>query len=57
MLCDFLYEEQNKAKKYVREGELYGWKDVAMWKDFKPPYLLEAIWAEYIQHVMSKHFV
>jgi hypothetical protein len=38
-----LYEAQNKAKKYVRKRELSGWKDVAMWKDFKPPYLLEAI--------------
>jgi hypothetical protein len=30
---------QNKAKKYAKERELLGWKDVTVWKDFRPPYI------------------
>jgi hypothetical protein len=47
-LCDFWYEMQKKAKEYTKEKELLGWKDVVVWKDFKLPYLLKAIWVEYI---------
>ena len=31
-----------------KKRELPGWKEVAGWKDFKPPYVLEAMWTEYI---------
>jgi hypothetical protein len=30
---------------------------VAVWRDFRSMYVLEAIWAEYIQHMTSKCFV
>jgi hypothetical protein len=39
---------QKKAKEYMKEKELLGWKDVVVWKDFKLPYVLKAIWVEYI---------
>jgi len=32
------------------------WNDIAVWKDFRLPYILENLWVEYIQHVMSEHF-
>ena len=40
-LCDILYKVQKKAKKYVNERELSN--DISVWKDFRPPYVLEAI--------------
>ena len=43
-LRDFWYESQKKAKKTVRDKGLQGWNDVAIWRDFKPPYILEDIW-------------
>jgi hypothetical protein len=43
-----LYRAQKKAKKYLKERELSRWKDVKVWKDFKPLYVLEAVWAGYI---------
>jgi hypothetical protein len=55
-LRDFWYEAKKKARKYVRENSLPGWNDMAVWKDFKPLYIIEDTWAEYIQHVMSEHF-
>jgi hypothetical protein len=55
-LRDFWFEAQNKSKKYARENVIPGLNDMAVWKDFWPPYILEKIWAEYIQHVMSKRF-
>ena len=30
---------------------------MVIWKDFRPPYVLEAVWVEYIQQVMSDHFM
>jgi hypothetical protein len=41
----------------MKEQELLGWKEVTIWKDFRPMYVSEAVWAEYIQHVSSKNFV
>jgi hypothetical protein len=26
-------------------------------EDFRPSYILEAVWAEYVQHMMSERFV
>jgi hypothetical protein len=43
---DFWYEVQKKAKKYMKERELSSWNEVAVQKDFKPPYVLEGVWAE-----------
>ena len=37
-----------KSKKYAREIALPGWNDVTIWKDFRPPYIPENIWAKYI---------
>jgi hypothetical protein len=31
-------------KKNARENALRGWNDVAVWKDFKPPYIPKNIW-------------
>jgi hypothetical protein len=32
-----------KEKTYVKERNLPGWKDVAVWRDFRSMYVLEAI--------------
>jgi hypothetical protein len=45
-LRDFWYKAQKKAKKYMKERELLGWNDMVVWKDFKPPYILEVVWVE-----------
>jgi hypothetical protein len=45
-----------KAKKYVRDNGLQGWNDVVVWRDFKPPYIPEDIWPQYIEHVTSERF-
>jgi len=56
-LSDFWYEMQKKAKKFTKERELLGWKKVAVWKDFRHPYISEVMWVECIQHVTSDHFI
>jgi hypothetical protein len=45
-----------KPKIYARDNGLQGWNDVAVWRNFKPPYIQEDIWPQYIQHVMSERF-
>jgi hypothetical protein len=40
----------------MKERELLGWNDVIFWKDFRPSYISEDVWVEYIQHVMSARF-
>jgi hypothetical protein len=50
-LHDFWYETQKKAKKYTKEKELSGWKDMVVLKDFRPLYISQAVWVKYIQHV------
>ena len=35
--------QRNIQKKRCRPG----WEDVAMWRDFRPPHVLEAIWDAY----------
>jgi len=42
-LRDFWYEAQKKSKKYAKKSALPGWNDVTIWKDFRPPYILENI--------------
>jgi hypothetical protein len=55
-LRDFWYEAQKKANTYTREREIPAWNDMAIWKNFRPPYISKAIWADYIQHMTSAHF-
>jgi hypothetical protein len=38
----------------MKERELLGWKNVKVWKDFRPLYVSDAVWIEYIQQVMSE---
>jgi hypothetical protein len=40
----------------VRDNGLQGWNDVVVWRDFKPPYIPEDIWPQYIEHVTSERF-
>jgi hypothetical protein len=40
----------------MRDKGLQGWNDVAVWRDFKPLYIMGDIWPQYIQHLMSKWF-
>ena len=47
---------RKKPKKYARDNYLQGWNDVAVWRDLRPPYILEDIWPQNIQHVTSKRF-
>jgi len=45
-----------KVKKYVKEKELLGWNDEAVWKELRSSYVSETVWMEYIQHVASTRF-
>jgi hypothetical protein len=55
-LCDFWYDTQKKTKRYARDNGLEGWNEVAVWREFKPPFISGDIWATYIEHVMSERF-
>jgi hypothetical protein len=44
-------------KKIYEKRKISGWKEVVLWKDFRPSYVLEAMWEKYIQHMTSKHFM
>jgi hypothetical protein len=55
-LCDFWYDTQKKEKRYARDDGLEGWNDVAVWREFKPPFISGDIWAAYIEHMMSERF-
>jgi hypothetical protein len=46
-----------KSMKYVKGRKFSSWKDVVVWKDFRPSYASKAVWEEYIQHVISKSFM
>jgi hypothetical protein len=52
----FGIKHRKKLKKYTRDNTLPGWNDVVVWRDFRSPYILEDIWVQYIQHVMSERF-
>jgi hypothetical protein len=54
--CMIFGMTQKRPKKYTRGNGLQGWNDVAVWRDFKPQYILGDIWPQYIEHVMSKWF-
>jgi hypothetical protein len=55
-LHDFWYKVKKNQKKYAKERELSGLKDMAVWKDFRPSYILEVVWAKHIQHVTPTRF-
>jgi hypothetical protein len=55
-LRDFWYDTQKKTKRYAKDNNLEGWNEVAVWREFKPPFILRDIWAAYIEHVMSERF-
>jgi hypothetical protein len=40
----------------MRDKGLQGWNDVAVWRDFKPIYILVDIWPQYLEHVMFEQF-
>jgi hypothetical protein len=47
---------KKKAKRYARDNGLEGWNEVAVWLEFKPPFISGDIWAAYIEHVTSERF-
>jgi hypothetical protein len=55
-LRDFWYDTYKKAKRYARDNDLEGWNQVAVWQEFKPPFISGDIWAAYIEHVTSERF-
>jgi hypothetical protein len=55
--CVIFGMNHKKSQKNTRcLNGIQGWNDMADWRDFKPPYILEDIWPQYIQHVMSERF-
>jgi len=52
-LRDFWYDTK-KAKRYARDNGLEGWNEVAIWREFKAPFISGDIWMQYIEHVMSE---
>ena len=37
--------DMKRRKKNASDNDLQGWNDVAVCRDFRPPYILEDIWA------------
>jgi hypothetical protein len=54
--CVIFGMTKKKAKRYVRDNGLEGWNEVAVWREFKPLFILGDIWTTYIEHVISKRF-
>jgi len=46
--------QKKKAKRYARDNGLEGWNEVAIWWEFKSPFILGDIWTQYIEHVTSE---
>jgi hypothetical protein len=55
-LRDFWYDTQKKSKRYESDNDLQGWNEVAVWREFKPPFISGDIWTTYIEHVTSEWF-
>jgi len=55
-LRDFWYDTQKKAKRYARDNGLKGWNGVAVWQEFKPPFISGDIWTQYIEHMTPERF-
>jgi hypothetical protein len=45
-----------KIKKTCEGYGLEGWNEVAVWREFKPPFISGEIWTAYIEHVTSERF-
>ena len=54
--CVMFGTTQKKAKRYVRDNGLEGWNEVAVWREFKQPFISGNIWMTYIDHVTSERF-
>ncbi|KAJ6947721.1 hypothetical protein NC651_002174 [Populus alba x Populus x berolinensis] len=52
----FWYKAQKKEKTNARDKGLQGWNDIAVWRDFKPIYILVDIWLQYLEHIKSEWF-
>lgn len=39
-----VWGQEKKSKKFAKEKGLSCWDDVLVWMDFRPPYILEALW-------------
>jgi hypothetical protein len=52
----FTMKRRKKPKKYARDNSLQGWNDLAVWRDFRLPYIPKNIWPQYIHQVMSERF-
>jgi hypothetical protein len=52
--CVIFGMTKKKAKRYARDNGLEGWNEVAVWWEFKPPFILGDIWTQYIEHVTSE---
>jgi hypothetical protein len=55
-LCDVWYDTRKKLKRHARENGLEGWNEVAVWREFKLPFISGDIWTAYIEHVTSERF-
>ena len=40
----FDMKHKKKPKQYARDNGLQDWKDVVVWRDFKPPNIPRDIW-------------
>ena len=47
---------KKKTKRYERDNGLEGWNEVAVWREFKLPFISGDIWAAYIEHVTFEWF-
>ena len=45
-----------KKNQNARDNGFEGWNEVAVWREFKPPFISEEIWTTYIEHVTSERF-
>jgi len=54
--CMIFSMKHKKRQKNARNNDLQGWNDVAVWRDFKSLDILDDIWPQYIEHVMSERF-
>jgi len=51
-----LYDTKRKSKRHARDNGLEGWNEVAVWQEFKPPFISGEIWTAYIEHMTSERF-
>jgi len=54
--CVIFRMTQKKAKRYARDNDFEGWNEMAIWREFKPPFISGEIWTAYIEHVTSERF-